>query len=1048
MTDFSNSNSINNDNIEDNSKTIPKKLNQKDSKIQKYKPPSQIALPLVIYEEGKFIIPEESKKLLSQEQYKNIGIISLVGKYRTGKSFLLNRVILNRKQSSGFGVGPTFKPCTKGIWIWSDPIMITNIHSPNPFPCFLIDTEGLGAYDEEINHDSKIFLIAVLISSLFIFNSFGAIDETAINSLSFVLNLSKTIKIKNSNINKDENESELAQYFPTLLWLLRDFSLKLEDKNGNVITEKQYLENALEEINGTSDSIEEKNRVRNLIKTYFVEKDCFVMVRPVEKEADLQNLQNLPDDKLRKEFLNQSKIFRNKVFKKTKPKSFNKKLVSGSMLIELLQSILDSINKGNVPVIENSWKYVLQNEFIKDSKDLISKFVNEIKKSREDNKNNIEFMKNIKKYSRATAQHYLNDFFKNHILDEDNKKEFSDKLQSKLNSELAKFDKENEKIFEEKFNTELNKLSDKFISDFLEENSIHRDNYPKFFEDFDLFKEKAMKLTPDFPNKNTILFDKIISIMRKYFNEQIYRIKEENERKVGLLNLDIDQYKDKIKELNEDMAKNLEKNKNHFSKLTNDIITEKLKHKNIEEKMNNLLNSKKQDQENYQKQVDSLKNNYETKIKDLTMSKKKLEDELKNNNEEFLIIKMNNEKISSLNEQKFMFLEKEINSWKEKYNNIVKESKSKENNLNQDIGALKEEIKKLKKEKEKKENINTDKLNNNLNDLMKYFKDNIKAQNEENKNMLQKMLKEKENANNDKELFKNYNDMIIKNSDLQISLNSCNFKISSLEKKVENLNIYKNIVENAKMFKCKKCKKLFDYDDFKNHYSICDKIVSDTNENGENRNTENNFNDKSRNILRSKNMNMNGIVSMDNLGGNRINKFNPEKLKIKILNGKLKSDELGKPYLEYILDISYYSQNWRLNKKFIQFANLYKTIKTTFKSTIHMPLSSNIFINFGGNFNGSFYQNKIQQLEKFLKEIAEIEEINSSKIFRKFLELDQNFDEENDILFLRSNEKFQQTMNLNNFSSNYKDILNKGSNGINFRYNEDGNDEHQNKNNE
>jgi hypothetical protein len=25
------------------------------------------------------------------------------------------------------------------------------------FPCFMIDTEGLGAYDEEVNHDSKIF---------------------------------------------------------------------------------------------------------------------------------------------------------------------------------------------------------------------------------------------------------------------------------------------------------------------------------------------------------------------------------------------------------------------------------------------------------------------------------------------------------------------------------------------------------------------------------------------------------------------------------------------------------------------------------------------------------------------------------------------------------------------------------------------------------------------------------------------------------------------------------------------------------------------------
>ena len=89
--------------------------------------------------------------------------------------------------------------------------MVSNIHCKNPFPVFLIDTEGLGAYDEEINHDSKIFLIAVLISSLFIFNSFGAIDENAINSLSFILNLSKNIKIKSAN--KEDKEEELAEYF-------------------------------------------------------------------------------------------------------------------------------------------------------------------------------------------------------------------------------------------------------------------------------------------------------------------------------------------------------------------------------------------------------------------------------------------------------------------------------------------------------------------------------------------------------------------------------------------------------------------------------------------------------------------------------------------------------------------------------------------------------------------------------------------------------------------------------------------------------------------
>ena len=146
--------------------------------------PSNTALPFILYENGKFIITNQSKLLLNQKKFKHIGIISLVGKYRTGKSFLLNRVILNNKSKSGFTVGPTFKPCTKGIWVWSEPIMIKN--NNEEFPCFMIDTEGLGAYDEEVNHDSKIFLIAILISSLFIYNSFGTIDENAISSLSFV----------------------------------------------------------------------------------------------------------------------------------------------------------------------------------------------------------------------------------------------------------------------------------------------------------------------------------------------------------------------------------------------------------------------------------------------------------------------------------------------------------------------------------------------------------------------------------------------------------------------------------------------------------------------------------------------------------------------------------------------------------------------------------------------------------------------------------------------------------------------------------------------
>jgi len=48
-------------------------------------------------------------------------VVGVAGMYRTGKSYLLNRMLLNR--SDGFGVGPTVNPCTKGLWMWGKPLL-------------------------------------------------------------------------------------------------------------------------------------------------------------------------------------------------------------------------------------------------------------------------------------------------------------------------------------------------------------------------------------------------------------------------------------------------------------------------------------------------------------------------------------------------------------------------------------------------------------------------------------------------------------------------------------------------------------------------------------------------------------------------------------------------------------------------------------------------------------------------------------------------------------------------------------------------------------
>tara|TARA_B110000285_G_scaffold58945_1_gene67505 strand:+ start:227 stop:502 length:276 start_codon:yes stop_codon:yes gene_type:complete len=63
-----------------------------------------------------FYLAPEALELLTSDGMMNskIAVIAVAGKYRTGKSFLLNRILLDKKgNTTGFGVGPTINPCTK-----------------------------------------------------------------------------------------------------------------------------------------------------------------------------------------------------------------------------------------------------------------------------------------------------------------------------------------------------------------------------------------------------------------------------------------------------------------------------------------------------------------------------------------------------------------------------------------------------------------------------------------------------------------------------------------------------------------------------------------------------------------------------------------------------------------------------------------------------------------------------------------------------------------------------------------------------------------------
>lgn len=79
--------------------------------------------------------------------------------------------------------------------------------------------------------------MAILLSSFLIYNSVGSIDEKAIENLSLVINLAEMLHRDNNQY----DSQELINSFPSFMWLVRDFSLRLEDEKGQPITSTEYL---------------------------------------------------------------------------------------------------------------------------------------------------------------------------------------------------------------------------------------------------------------------------------------------------------------------------------------------------------------------------------------------------------------------------------------------------------------------------------------------------------------------------------------------------------------------------------------------------------------------------------------------------------------------------------------------------------------------------------------------------------------------------------------------------------------------------------------
>ena len=307
-------------------------------------------LPFItIADDGTCRVDEYAANILSQIDGK-IAVISVAGLYRTGKSYLMNRLL---GLPSGFELGGSVNPCTKGIWVWGQPVALAD-----GFYAILIDTEGLGSSQRSQAVDLQILALSLLLSSYFIFNQIGPITEEALDTLAVVVNIARQVS----------EDIDL----PSFLWVLRDFGLRLVDERGDSVAPRDYLEQCLASQAGISESVHQKNAVRETIKNLFPDRDCAILGRPVDSENDLRNMGKLPFESLRPQFRTQMDNFIKKVYTSLKPKEVNNTSLTGAMFAQLATSFCNSITPSSIPSVQPAWGQVITQQLRVSAKEAIS----------------------------------------------------------------------------------------------------------------------------------------------------------------------------------------------------------------------------------------------------------------------------------------------------------------------------------------------------------------------------------------------------------------------------------------------------------------------------------------------------------------------------------------------------------------------------------------------------------------------------------------------------------------------------------------------------
>jgi len=233
-----------------------------------------------------------------------VAVVSIVGKARTGKSLIAGDLYVEGAVPCPFDLGHLMTACTFGIWVGVE----TQPHPDKEDTVVLVlDVEGSGAYDAQSQHDMQLMVVALMMSSYFIYNTKGAFDSKALEELEFILELTERLQVSPG----DDDNDDLYKCFPKFMWLLRDVHLlPVMPGTGETVSARTFFQEVvLKKARGRKREARHQNEIRELFQELFQDFNAFTLPSPASSET-LAKIGILPRSHLFPKFTSRLAEFR------------------------------------------------------------------------------------------------------------------------------------------------------------------------------------------------------------------------------------------------------------------------------------------------------------------------------------------------------------------------------------------------------------------------------------------------------------------------------------------------------------------------------------------------------------------------------------------------------------------------------------------------------------------------------------------------------------------------------------------------------------------